>query len=257
MHQIYFAHANGFPAETYECLFRHIPDAKVDFIPVLGRAKNPDKTIITQIADEIVRDMQKRYSGPVIGLGHSAGAMALLIAHGKQPELFSKLILMEPTFFHSLKRKGIDTLRFLGLIDQVPVVKRAERRKEHFPSLADAKNYFLQRQFFRRFHPDCFDAYLKYGLVTNEDNSVQLRISAAEEAHIFRSVHTKIPAHMDRLKAWFLYGSNTKMLNSMDLYWWKKRFPHLPMIVIEKGSHVFPMEYPLETAKVINQLLNQ
>jgi pimeloyl-ACP methyl ester carboxylesterase len=255
MRPIYFAHANGFPAESYQCFFKHLSGFRVDYIPVLGRADIPKSHGITHLAKEIIADVQRRYDAPVTAMGHSAGAMALLVANGMQPGLFDKLILLEPAFFHPLKRRGIELLRAIGLMDLLPIVKRAKNRRELFGSRAEAEEYFLQRPFFRSFHPECFQNYLEYALA-EENGKIRLRISAGEEAAVYRAVHTRLPKAMNNLDALFIYGAKTRMLNEMDIFWWQKRFPNIPVRAINEGGHMFPLEVPAETAEVIKDFLN-
>jgi pimeloyl-ACP methyl ester carboxylesterase len=125
---------------------------------------------------------------------------------------------------------------------------------DEFRSRAEAEEYFIQRPFFRSFHPECFQNYLDHGLI-EEKGQVRLRISSREEAAIYRAVHTRLPQAMEKSDAVFIYGANTRMLNEMDIFWWKKRFPHIPIRAIENGGHMFPLEMPDQTAQVVLELL--
>ncbi|MBA2605642.1 MAG: alpha/beta hydrolase, partial [Acidobacteria bacterium] len=74
---IHFAHANGFPAKTYNKLFSFLED---DFeINFLERHAHNPKFPVTdgweRLRDELREELQKRYAQRIIGVGHSLGGI--------------------------------------------------------------------------------------------------------------------------------------------------------------------------------------
>lgn len=254
MTELYFAHANGFPSESYNCLFQHLKVDKIHYVNILGRGKYAPNGDMNNFANEILDDIESKNLTNVIALGHSAGAVALMVAASKKPKLFKFLILIEPVLFSPMKRMAIDVARTLGLGDKLGVVKKARQRKMYFDSVDDAYSYFEKKRFFQRFDSKCFENYIKEAIVTNDKGGVELKIPAEEEAEIFKSVHTKVPKNLEQIKGVYIYGRQSEMLWKADLSWWKRRFPNFEMKSVD-GTHVFPFENPLETAKIINLAL--
>ena len=53
---------------------------------------------------ESVQEWNKMSSAPLIGLGHSFGGAMLCCAAGRRPDLFQKLVIVDPPMFHPLVR---------------------------------------------------------------------------------------------------------------------------------------------------------
>ncbi len=70
---IHFAHANGFPAKTYNKLFSFLSD-KFEINYLERHAHNPKFPVTDgwhRLADELREALQNRYDQPIIGIGHS------------------------------------------------------------------------------------------------------------------------------------------------------------------------------------------
>ena len=256
MKDLYFAHANGFPSKSYQCLFDYFDADSINYIDILGKGDIPLNENMYNFAKEITLDIESKHNQPVIGLGHSAGAVALMLAASERPDLFESLILMEPVIFNPLKRFAIDVIRSIGLGNSIAPVKKALSRKNHFDSLQQAEEYFSNKRFFKAFCPSCFQNYLLAALIPSVNGGVELKIAPKEEAEVFRSVHTKINHRMKQLSGLYLYGNSSEMLKKADLNWWKNNFKNFEMKSID-GSHVFPLEHPKATALIINDFLHR
>jgi pimeloyl-ACP methyl ester carboxylesterase len=254
MTELYFAHANGFPSKSYNCLFQHINVDKIHYINILGKGKHAINGDMNNFANEILEDIEGKKLKNIVALGHSAGAVALMIAASKKPDLFKFLFLIEPVLFSPMKRMAIDVARGVGMGEKMGVVKKARQRKMYFGDMKEAQGYFEKKKFFQRFNSQCFNDYLKEALQENSNGEVELVISANEEADIFKSVHTKVPKNLDKLHGLYIYGDNSEMLWQADIKWWKKRFPNFKMKLVA-GTHVFPFENPKDTAELINEEL--
>lgn len=98
---LHFTHANGIPSATYrkflDCFQQ---DYEVKAIPFIGM--NPQYPITRDwpyLVDEVIADIEQQFpQQQVIGLGHSFGGLVTLMAAYRRPELFSKLIIMDPPF---------------------------------------------------------------------------------------------------------------------------------------------------------------
>ncbi|MGV8161524.1 alpha/beta fold hydrolase, partial [Pseudomonas aeruginosa] len=67
-------------------------------------------------------------------------------------------------------------------------------RREAFPDLEEARAYFSGKALFRRFDPDCLEAYVRHGLADSGGGSgLRLRFDPATEISIYRSVPHSSP----------------------------------------------------------------
>ena len=250
---IQFSHANGFPAQSYEYLFSLIENAEIRFIDTMGHADYSNMADLTHLRDELIDEIEAQPRQPVIGMGHSSGAAATLLAAAKRPELFKKIILLDPIVFSGRKRLAIWLSKKLGLWESYGPAKRALVRRVDFSDRSEAFDYFKQKALFKNFHPKCFESYIEHGLKPNDDG-MKLAFSAQVEADIFRNVPIKIPANLSKLKGTIIYGDKSSLIAKADINWWRKNAPNLEIVSFD-GEHLFPFEAPEETAKLLNKYL--
>ena len=98
---IHFAHANGFPAQSYQYFLEQLHPHPVSYVNVLGegeyRLRYPwDGWSL--FGKEIVEAIERQHDEPVIGLGHSLGGVAVFHAARMRPDLFRKVIILDPPF---------------------------------------------------------------------------------------------------------------------------------------------------------------
>lgn len=252
-HKIQFSHANGLPASTYSYLFDKLDNAQVTFLEKMGHGDYPVEIGLAQLADELIATIEQNETQPVVGMGHSAGGVVTLIAASKRPELFSKLILLDPVLFSKRKRLVIELFRQIGMGDFLGPTKRTMVRRSQFEHHQAAFDYFGTKTLFKNFHPECFKDYIQHGLKPAEQG-VELAFSVAVEADIFRSVGTRVPANIDKLDGVLIYGGQSQLFWSSDARWWQKHFPNFKLIAFE-GEHLFPLEQPDALAGVLNREL--
>ncbi len=202
----------------------------------------------------MIESIEKAHSEPIIGMGHSSGGVVTILAASKRPELFKKVIVLDPVLFSKRKRYLIWLFLTIGFTDWLPLTKKAKRRKTHFIDMKEARDYFKRKKLFKGFHPQCFEAYLKHGLIQSE-NGVDLAFSSDVEADIFRYTQIKVPPNLDKLNGVLIYGNNSDTFQKSDMMWWKRNFPNFE-IVSFPGGHLFPFEKPEETAKLLNKYIS-
>ena len=98
---IQFSHANGFPAKTYSVLFEHLKDHTISVIDNLAENRVAPAINWHDLTEDVLESVGK-FKEPVIGVGHSLGAMLTLLAAAKKPDIFQTIILLDPPLF-SLK----------------------------------------------------------------------------------------------------------------------------------------------------------
>ena len=251
INKVQFSHGNGFPASSYNYLLEMLDNTKINFIEKMGHGKYPLNKDLYNFADELIESIETAYTEPIIGVGHSLGGVVTLLAASKRPDLFKKVIALDPVLFSKRKRYLIWLLRKIGITDWLGVTKKAKKRRIHFSSLEEVRNIYKQKSLFKRFHPNCFEDYLKCGF-TQTKEGVELAFSSEVEADVFRYIQIKIPPDLDKLKGVLIYGKYSDTFQKADMKWWERNFPNFEIISID-GGHLFPFEKPKETVKLLNQ----
>jgi pimeloyl-ACP methyl ester carboxylesterase len=109
-----------------------------------------------------------------LGAGHSAGAAALLLAEADRPGSWGALWLYEPVVPDWSAMNG-----------QNPLVAGALRRRDRFPSRADARRRLAAKPPFDTFTAEAVDLYVAYGLVDDPDGGVTLACRREDEARTY------------------------------------------------------------------------
>jgi len=103
--QAHFLHANGFCAGTYSPFVKYLLD---DLHIIAGDVRGHGGSDLPDIkrvhhwnifADDLKTLIDQTMSPPIIGLGHSLGAVTTYIAAATYPRLFSAIILIDPPIF--------------------------------------------------------------------------------------------------------------------------------------------------------------
>ncbi|MEZ4687052.1 MAG: alpha/beta hydrolase [Bacteroidia bacterium] len=248
----FFAHANGFPGASYSPLFDALKPGELQFTDSISENPEEIRPRLWPLAARLEREIEQRFDSPIIGVGHSLGAILTFLVAKKRPELFEHIILMDPPFFRPWKRFLVAHIRKVGLGNLVPVAAKAAKRRNRFSSPEEAKAYFAEKRLFRDCHPDTIDQYVEHGLV-KKGEGWELRIPPEFE----RAVYLNLPFRLDYqeliVPSSFLYSGQYDVLSKADVAWLKSSFSKTRFFEIE-GSHMFPMEQPEAVGKLIKTL---
>ncbi len=128
--------------------------------------------------------------GRLLGIGHSLGGAALLMAEHARPGTFAGLWLFEPI---------APPPAAAAMGGSNPLADRAERRRPGFPSHSEALANYASKPPLNVARADALHAYVRHGLVAAEDGAVHLACRPADEARIFRG--TGLHSTFERLGA--------------------------------------------------------
>ena len=258
---IHFAHANGVPSKVYQKLFDLLSDDyDVIDVPLLGPDKsypvdNHWESLTRQVIDSIVRQAQGR---KVIGLGHSLGAVLSFKAAQQRPELFSQVIMLDPPMIMGKDSVALHIAKLLKLkmVDSMSPAALSLRRRDHWDSREQAAELLRPKGFYQDFDADCFQAYIDFALTDDyARGGVELTIPKMDEVSIFRTnpslwwlpqSELKVPVHLVAAEKGPFIGRRYPQQM-------KKKF-NVPYTVVP-GSHMFPLEHPVETVALIKSLI--
>lgn len=111
------------------------------------------------------------------GFGHSSGGAALLEAEARRPGTFSALWCFEPILWPEISEELA--------ISRQPLIAGALRRRDHFPSRAEAYENFASKPPLETLDPAALRAYVDCGFVADE-SGVRLKCPPFVEAAIYR-----------------------------------------------------------------------
>ena len=251
--KIHFAHANGFPAKTYNKLFSFLAD---DFeIGYLERHGHNPKFPVSDnwefLRDELREEIQKRYhSEKIIGVGHSLGGILHFLVAVENPELYKQIILLDAPVISRLSSHSLRILKLTRLIDRYSPSQMTRFRRNLWTTKDEAFEHFKKKPKFDAFDEDVLRDYAEYGTVET-GKGFELFFSPRVEAKIYRTIPHHLPAFRGKLKipAAYIGGSFSKEGELARLSFMKKHFP-IDFYQIE-GSHLFPFEKPFETAEKV------
>ena len=254
--RVLFAHGNGFPARTYSTFLRALAPSSLRYVPLFGhdRLGQPCTSEQAALSAQLL-DCLGKSSEPVLGVGHSLGAVLSLQAYYLCPSAFSKLVLMDPPLFGPTKQAVIWVAQQLGCVDRViPPARKAKRRRTHWTNQADACEFLQDKPLFQKFHPSALQDYLKYGLKPTPEGGTTLAFSQEIEYQIFCRPPLRLPLLPVRIPCYLLYSASYEACSRSDIRYLAQQLPGIRFIPISAG-HMFPMEQPKETAYLIHRLL--
>lgn len=255
---IHFAHGNGFPALCYKQMLDNLQiDYDLCYIDRIGH--NPQfpvsenwNNLVLEVIDSVKRQADK----PVIAVGHSLGGVLSLLAAIEQPELFKAVIMLDSPLIGAFKSSMVRLAKALGIIDRVTPALRTRGRREYWKSQEQILAYLKTRDLFKTFTDECLHDYINYGLEHRSDG-YYLRFDRHTEYQIYRTIPHIIPHYKGKLltPAALIYGDKSTVVDRIDIRYMRKNFNILG--VKTKGTHLFPMEHPVEVAQQIRNVLCQ
>lgn len=250
--QIHFSAANGFPVASYQT-FLELFSPKFDLGAMDSRGAWPTRQMPPKgfnwhsFADDLIEGISENYDRPVIGMGHSHGGQLTLIAALKRPELFSKLVVIEPA---SLPNPYIDLfyrqLPKWALFKLFPFMRGSEMRRRIWPSREVFIERYRDHPTFKRFTESALIDYAEHGLFEREDKQFELVFDPIWESYIFRKVEfmwkflrqTSHPTLVIR-------AEHSNIYSSEQFNHYNKNLPgNIDAIEIPNSHHLLPQEVP-------------
>lgn len=255
---IHFAHANGIPAGSYQQVFKQLePDFNCIALEKFGH--NPKFRISNNwqhSIDELTDYIEKNSNEAVYAIGHSFGGVVSYMAACTKPELFKGLILLDPPIISNLERHVVRVLKKTSIIDKITPAGRTQSRRRIWPLGTDIASHYQKTSLFRNFDKRCLNDYVN-AVVHERNQQLELSFSPDIEANIFRNIPDNINQYFGKLQcpAVLLTGDQTDVCRPRYLRNFIKgnNIDHK----IVNGGHMFPLEYPEQTAKIIKTILAQ
>jgi len=245
---LHFFHANGFPTGVYVPLLQELTSQfRIVGLSIPGQDGLGGKIESWEaIADHLTDFISSLNQGPVIGVGHSIGAVCTMIGAVKRPDLFSRLIMLDAVMMPRRFIVLFDLFQRLGKIHFIPLVNRAYKRGNKWVDREQAYNYFLDKTLFLGWEDACFQAYLDHGLRPAADTGLTLVCPPEIEAKVFSTYPLDVWNWPQQIRQPLLLvrGNKSRELSKRSLARFLKECPTAKGTVVSGAGHLFPMEKP-------------
>lgn len=256
---LHFAHANGFPAASYNEVFKRLPKhwqilAKPMFghDPALPVGRNWEN----QVAELLEYVKVNRQGTKVYAVGHSFGAIISFMAACEQPDYFAGLIVIDPPLVLGPGSWLLRGAKLTSYIDKITPAKLAQNRNSQWQADSDLVSYFQQKALFKNMQPACVADYVA-AATHHEEGRISLSFRPDVEADIFRNVPHNLDRYKGRLQCPGLLITGAESVVCKPKHW--QRFVQQNRIEQTSlpGGHMLPLEFPQDVADRLTKTINR
>jgi pimeloyl-ACP methyl ester carboxylesterase len=272
---LHFLHANGYPPACYKPLLELL-QTQYHVFGMLLRPLWPDshpKDVQDwhPFSDDLLRFLASTAStaplsarsepAPVIGVGHSIGAVVTLRAALRDPGKFRALVLIDPVLFVPSFLSMWQVIRTLGLGDRLhPLIPGAKKRRRTFDDLETVFRGYRKRSVFRHMSDESLRIYIE-GMTRKTDRGYELVYSPEWEARIYLTGLRDFDIWHDlpklQVPTLFLRGAETDTFLEKAAKFIKRKQPGARVETVDKSTHLLPLERPQEVFDRMQSFLNE
>lgn len=262
---LHFLHANGYPPACYKP-FLELLQTQYQVFGMLLRPlwKDSDPNGIRDwkpFSEDLLRFLTSQ-PGPVIGVGHSIGAVVTLRAALRDPGKFRALVLIDPVLFVPQFMLKWMIVRMLGLGDRLhPLIPGAKRRRRSFDDLDTVFRRYRTRGVFKYMSDENLRTFIEGITQPRSDGGYELVYSPEWEAQIYRTnmhdfdIWRGLPGL--ELPTLFLRGAETDTFLEAAAKRVTQRQPKVRVETLERSTHILPLERPKEVFEIMQSFLNE
>jgi len=258
---LHFAHANGFPPQAYASFLEPFQkDFKIiasDFRP-LWKTEDHRKVKSWEVfANDLILFLDQQGLKNIIGMGHSLGGVSTLIAAMKRPDLFSKLILLDPVVFDKAFMKIASILPMSLKKKIIPVAKISSNRTDLWNSKKEVFDSWRKKRVFKGFSDEVLENLIQYAIIPDGRGKMTLAYSKEWETQIYITAPL-IFKKIKQIKTPMIVVKGEKSDIISEEVWsdWQKAQPQSQFINFPNTGHLLPFEAPEDLAAHILKLIS-
>ena len=255
---IVFSHANSFPASTYKVLF-HSLRGRGFTVKAVDKFGHDPRYPVTNNWPHLVQQLcaftqaeAEKAGQPVWLVGHSLGGYLSLMAAMRLPHLAKGLVLIDSPVLGGWKSNALGLIKRTSLVGSFSPGAVSKRRRNSWASVDEAFDHFLHKKAFANWEPHVLQDYVNYG--TDEVDGKRL---LAFDRDVETAIYNGLPHNLERqLKrqplqcpAHYIGGTGSEEMRRVGMALTTRIVKG--NITMLEGSHLFPMEKPIETAAAI------
>jgi pimeloyl-ACP methyl ester carboxylesterase len=269
---LHFLHANGYPPECYQPLLELLQTHYHVFgmlLRPLWKDSNPnDIRDWKLLSEDLLQFLAPPQPAPVLGVGHSIGAVVTLRAALRDPRKFRALVLIDPVLFVPSFQLGWILARAAGLGDRIhPLIAGAKKRRRIFDDLETMYRRYRNRNIFRYMSDESLRAYIDGitkpkvdgGHEASPQGGYELVYSPEWEAQIYRTglhdfdIWRELPKF--QVPTLFIRGAETDTFLEKAAKLVKRKQPKVWVETLDKSTHLLPLERPKEVFDIMQSFL--
>ena len=261
--QLSFAHANGYPPAAYQPLLtllgaQHCVRALAQR-PLWPGADPQQLNNWNLLAQDLLQFLDERGTPQVVGIGHSLGAIATLLAALQRPAAFSALVLLDPVLQPPLNLLQWVGAKLFGLPRTRALEASAQRRRTSFGSVPEMFANYRTKAAFARLSDAALQAYVAAMAVPGAAGTVQLAYPPAWEAKIYITLPDNLWRKLPQLQVPLLVvgGAESDTFTSAAAHVLAQRMPHAAIRTVPEAGHLVPLEQPAAVAALISDFVAQ
>ncbi len=259
---LHFSHANGFPPMAYRAFLEPFTESREVLASMHRPLWNPGQTIDPTSIDswnvfgEDLLELVANQREPVVSIGHSMGATAVLMAAVKQAELFKAVVLIEPVL---VPRQYLFLLGFIKRFSKnsIPIVRKALNRVDQWSSHDEVFDHFRPKKVFRNISDEVLWDYVQHGCHETDAGDIRLLYSKEWEARCYSLVFNlwKLLPQIS-IPVLAIRGTHSDTIFPAAWERWKNMSPQHDFLDIEGAGHLIPLEQPEYLMSVIQDWLS-
>ena len=256
-----FLHGNGFPPKAYQPLLKSL-EKKLGIYAMYQRPFWPNGSNSNAIygwdifKNDTLDFINHNNLQDAVGIGHSMGAVLILMIEIDSPGTFKQIFLLDPVITSKFKSKLYKILFGLGLIDRFhPMIQRTKNKKMIYNNFQEIYKNYRSKKIFSKISDDNLKSYIN-SIINKRDDKVFIKLSKDWESAIYRNGSLNDSMIWDNVNkittpvyiitpndddfGHFNYGSSLKKKNSNFINY-----------KINNSSHLFPLEHPQKISELI------
>lgn len=257
---IHFAHANAYPPGCYQQLISPFL-TQYRVVGMHQRPMWPDSNPTSfrhwhQLADDLIVFLDQQNIKQVIGAGHSMGGVVSIIAAIKRPDLFSKLILIDPVIFNRKYALATTLLPFFLRKKIIPIAKISAKRRDLWDDQQAVYESFRKKKVFKQFSDTSLWDFVKASTKPNGQGQVTLSYPKAWETQIYLTAPYVLNKLLKlKIPIIAIKGEHSNVITPEIWAAWQHAQPANHFLELPNSGHLVPMEYPQEVAEFILKCL--
>ena len=256
---IHLYHANAYPFGSYQNFLSQLKGENAIFglghRATWANNREPDHQLSWRhYGDDLIEFLEQQDCGPVIGMGHSMGAVTTVFAAAKRPDLFKALVLIDPVFIPTSMWLLARSMWSFSKSKNI-MAKIAEKRPNRWDSRHEAAEFHGSKRAFSKFGSEAMNDFSNHAIEADGDE-FGLAFPREWEAHIYRTV----PYVWRSLKSLSMpvlgiRGGDSNVLGPTAMKKWQKLQPKHQLVTLAGVGHLAPQEGAEQCADVINKFL--
>jgi pimeloyl-ACP methyl ester carboxylesterase len=251
----HFYSGNGLPIGVYHPLLEIISKkyciTSLSFRATwdkMGNAKN--QTNWETYADDLIAFIENHYDKPIVGLGHSQGGNATIIAAYKRPDLFKELIIIDPVSVTKSQEIRIKLIPYF-IKKHLEPFKSTLKKQTIWETETELYNFLRKSPIYKRIKNENLKIFAKNSL-ENKNGKLQFIFPKNWEAANY-ALPNNIDSIITNLKMpiKIIAGKPSVFFNQKVRKKWKKNFTEKQFIVNDHFGHLIPLEAPEFCAEMI------